>query len=139
MSELAYEYIKVGDEASLARTITEAHIVNFAGITGDMNPIHVDAEYAAHSMFKERIAHGMLVAGLISAVLGTQLPGPNSIYLGQNLTFVAPVMIGDTIKVVVTVTGKRDEKRIVKLRTAAYNQRGEMVVDGNAVLKKVGP
>jgi 3-hydroxybutyryl-CoA dehydratase len=138
MSELAYEYIKVGDEASLARTITEAHIVNFAGLTGDMNPIHVDAEYAAHSVFKERIAHGMLVAGLISAVLGTQLPGPNSIYLGQDLNFVAPVMIGDTIRVVVTVTGKRDEKRIIKLRTAAYNQRGEMVIDGIAVLKKVG-
>jgi 3-hydroxybutyryl-CoA dehydratase len=78
MSELAYEYIKIGDEASLARTITEAHIVNFAGITGDMNPLHVDAEYAAHSMFKERIAHGMLVAGLISAVLGTELPGTGS-------------------------------------------------------------
>jgi 3-hydroxybutyryl-CoA dehydratase len=138
MSELAYEYIKVGDEASLARTITEAHIVNYAGITGDMNPIHVDAEYAAHSMFKERIAHGMLMAGLISAVLGTQLPGPNSIYLGQDLKFTAPVMIGDTITVVVTVTGKRDEKRIIKLRTTAYNQRGEMVVDGNAVLKKAG-
>ena len=104
--ELAYEDIKVGDEASLTRTITEAHIVNYAGLTGDMNPVHVDAEYAAQSMFKERIAHGMLVAGLISAVLGTQLPGPNSIYLGQDLKFVAPVMIGDTIKVVVTVTGQ---------------------------------
>jgi len=138
MFELAYEDIKVGDEASLARTMTETHIVNYAGITGDMNPIHVDAEYAAHSMFKERIAHGMLVAGLISAVVGTQLPGPNSIYLGQDLNFVAPVMIGDTITVVVTVTGKRDEKRIIKLRTAAYNQRGEMVLDGHAVVKKVG-
>jgi 3-hydroxybutyryl-CoA dehydratase len=138
MFELAYEYIKIGDEASLARTVTEAHIVNYAGITGDMNPLHVDAEYAAHSMFKERIAHGMLVAGLISAVLGTQLPGPNSIYLGQDLKFLAPVMIGDTITVAVTVTGKRDEKRIITLRTTACNQRGEMVVDGNAVLKKVG-
>lgn len=138
MFELAYESIKIGDEASLSRTITEAHIVNYAGITGDMNPLHVDAEYAAHSMFKERIAHGMLVAGLISAVLGTQLPGPNSIYLGQDLKFMAPVMIGDTITVVVTVTDKRDEKRIIKLRTTACNQRGEMVVDGNAVLKKVG-
>src|SRR6516225_12263009 len=138
MSELAYEDIKIGDEASLTRTITETHIVNFAGITGDMNPIHVDAEYAAHSMFKERIAHGMLVAGLISAVLGTQLPGPNSIYLGQDLNFVAPVRIGDTVKVVVTVTDKRDEKRIIKLRTTACNQRGEMVIDGSAVLKKVG-
>jgi 3-hydroxybutyryl-CoA dehydratase len=138
MFELAYEYIKIGDEASLARTVTEAHIVNYAGITGDMNPLHVDAEYAAHSMFKERIAHGMLVAGLISAVLGTQLPGPNSIYLGQDLKFLAPVMIGDTITVAVTVTGKRDEKRIITLRTTACNQRGEMVVDGNAVLKKAG-
>jgi 3-hydroxybutyryl-CoA dehydratase len=89
-------------------------------------------------MFGERIAHGMLVAGLISAVLGTQLPGPNSIYLGQDLKFVAPVMIGDTIKVVVTVTDKRHEKRIIKLRTAAYNQRGEMVIDGSAAVKKVG-
>jgi 3-hydroxybutyryl-CoA dehydratase len=138
MSELAFEDIKIGDEASLARTITEVHIVNYAGLTGDMNPVHVDAEHAAQSMFGERIAHGMPVAGLISAVLGTQLPGPNSIYLGQDLNFVAPVMIGDTIKVVVTVTDKRDEKRIIKLRTTAYNQRGEMVIDGNAVVKKVG-
>jgi 3-hydroxybutyryl-CoA dehydratase len=138
MSELAYESIKVGDEASLARTITEAHIVNYAGITGDMNPLHLDAEYAANSMFKERIAHGMLVAGLFSAVMGTQLPGPNSIYLGQDLKFMAPVMIGDTITVMVTVTGKRDEKRIITLRTTACNQRGEIVIDGNAVLKKVG-
>src|SRR5215472_15400755 len=130
MSELAYEDIKVGDEASLTRTITEVHIVNYAGLTGDWNPVHADAEHAAQSMFGERIAHGMLVAGLISAVLGTQLPGPNSIYLGQDLKFVAPVMIGDTIKRVV--------KRIIKLRTAAYNQRGEMVIDGRAAVKKVG-
>jgi 3-hydroxybutyryl-CoA dehydratase len=137
MSELAYEDIKIDDEASLARTITEAHIVNYAGITGDMNPVHVDAEQAAQSIFGERIAHGMLVAGLISAVLGTQLPGPNCIYLGQDLKFVAPVKIGDTVKVVVTVTDKRDEKRIIKLQTTAYNQRGEMVIDGSAVMKKV--
>ncbi len=138
MPELAYEDIKVGDEASLSRTITEAHIVNFAGVTGDMNPIHVDAEYAKQSMFGERIAHGMLMAGLISAVLGTQLPGPNSIYLGQDLKFVAPVKIGDTIKVMVSVTEKRDDKKIIKLRTTASNQRGEMVIDGSAVIKKLG-
>lgn len=138
MSELAYEDIKVGDEAFLTRTITEVHIVNYAGLTGDWNPVHADAEHAAQSMFGERIAHGMLVAGLISAVLGTQLPGPNSLYLGQDLKFVAPVRIGDTVKVVVTVTDKRDEKRIIKLRTTAYNQRGEMVIDGSAVVKKVG-
>jgi 3-hydroxybutyryl-CoA dehydratase len=138
MIELAYDDINVGDEASLTRTITEAHIVIYAGLTGDWNPVHADAEQAAQSMFGERIAHGMLVAGLISAVLGSQLPGPNSIYLGQDLSFVAPVKIGDTVKVVVTVTEKRDDKRIIKLRTTAYNQRGEMVINGIAVVKKVG-
>ena len=138
MSELAYEDIKVGDEASLTRTITEVHIVNYAGLTGDMNPVHVDAEHAAQSIFGERIAHGMLVAGLISAVLGTQLPGPNSIYLGQDLSFTAPVKIVDTVRVTVTVTEKRDDKRIIKLRTTATNQRREMVIDGTAVIKKVG-
>src|ERR1017187_719587 len=138
MVELTYDEIKIGDDASLSRTITEAHIVNYAGITGDMNPIHVDAEYAKQSMFGERVAHGMLVAGLISPGLGTQVPGPNSIYLGQDLKFTAPVKIGDTVKVVVTVTEKRDDKRIIKLRTTASNQRGEVVIDGNAVMKKVG-
>ena len=138
MSELAYEDIKIGDEASLTRTITEVHIVNYAGLTGDMNPVHMDHEHAAQSMFGERIAHGMLVAGLISAVLGTQLPGPNSIYLGQDLSFTAPVKIGDTVRVTVTVTEKRDDKRIIKLRTTATNQRREMVIDGTAVIKKVG-
>jgi 3-hydroxybutyryl-CoA dehydratase len=138
MIELAYEDIRVGAEAWLTRTITEAHIVIYAGLTGDVNPVHVDAEHAARSMFGERIAHGMLVAGLISTVLGTELPGPNSIYLGQDLRFVAPVKIGDTVTVVVTVLEKRDDKRIIKLRTTASNQRGESVIDGTAVVKKVG-
>jgi len=138
MPELAYGEIKVGDEASLSRTITEAHIVNYAGITGDVNPVHVDAEYAKQSMFGERIAHGMLMAGLISAVLGVQLPGPNSIYLGQELKFTAPVKIGDTVTVTVKVTEKRDDKRILKLQTTVSNQHGEVVIDGSAVVKKMG-
>ena len=138
MPELAYADIKIGDEASLSRTITEAHIVKFAGITGDFNPVHVDAEYAQQSMFGERICHGMLMAGLISAVLGMQLPGPNAIDLGQDLKFTAPVKIGDTVTVTATVTEKRDDKRIIKLRTTVTNQKGEMVVDGNAVAKKLG-
>jgi 3-hydroxybutyryl-CoA dehydratase len=138
MTEIAFQDIKVDDEAWLTRTITEAHIVNFAGLTGDWNPVHADAEYAAQSMFGERIAHGMLIAGLISTVLGTQLPGPNSIYLGQDLKFIAPVKIGDTVKVVVTVLDKREDKRIIKLRTTVSNQRGEPVIDGTAVVKKMG-
>jgi 3-hydroxybutyryl-CoA dehydratase len=138
MPDLAYEDIKTGDEASLSVTITEAHIVIYAGITGDVNPVHVDAEHAKDSMFGERIAHGMLVGGLISAVLGTKLPGPNSIYLGQDLRFTAPVKIGDTVTVTVTVTEKRDDKRIIKLQTTVSNQRGEVVIDGTAVIKKLG-
>jgi 3-hydroxybutyryl-CoA dehydratase len=134
--ELAYDEIKIGDDASLSRTVTEAHIVNYAGVTGDFNPVHLDAEYAAKSMFGERIAHGMLMAGLISAVLGTQLPGPNSIYLSQDLKFKAPVKIGDTVTVVVTVTEKREDKPIMKLQTTVTNQRGEVVVDGTAVAMK---
>ncbi len=138
MRELAYAEIEIGAEASFAKTITESDIVSYAGLTGDFNPIHIDAEYARQSMFKERIAHGMLVSGLISAVLGTQLPGPNSIYLGQDLKFMAPVKIGDTVTAVVTVTDKRDDKRIITLKTTVSNQHGEVVVNGNAVIKKAG-
>jgi 3-hydroxybutyryl-CoA dehydratase len=138
MPELAYDEIKLGDGASRSLTITEAHIVAYAGLTGDVNPVHVDAEFAKQTMFGERIAHGMLVAGLISAVLGTQLPGPNSIYLGQELRFTAPVKIGDTVTAVVTVTEKRDDKKIIKLQTTVSNQRGEIVIDGSAVTKKAG-
>lgn len=137
-SGLAYEDIKIGDEASLTKTITEDDIMEFAVLTGDMNPVHLDAGWAAQSVFGERIAHGMLVAGLISAVLGTQLPGPNSVYLGQELRFTAPVKIGDTVTAIVTVTEKRDDKQIIKLSTAVINQRGEPVIEGTAVVKKMG-
>lgn len=138
MQELAYADIKIGDSASFAKTITEGDVVNYAGLTGDFNPVHIDAEYAKESMFKERIAHGMLVSGLISAVLGTQLPGANSLYLGQDLKFKAPVKIGDTATATVTVTEKRDDKRIITLKTTVTNQDGVVVIDGTAVIKKVG-
>ncbi len=138
MKELVFAEIQVGDAASFSKTVTESDIDAFAGLTGDFNPVHVDAEYAKESMFKERVAHGMLVSGYISAVLGTQLPGPNAIYMGQTLQFKLPVMIGDTVTAEVTVTEKRDDKRILKLRTTVSNQRGEIVVDGGAVVKKIG-
>ena len=138
MQELAYADIKVGDSACVSKTITEGEIVTYAGITGDFNPVHVDAEYASKSMFHERIAHGMLVSGYISAVLGYHLPGPNTIYLGQDLRFTAPVKIGDTVTAEAIVMEKRDDKRIIKFRTTVTNQRGEVVVDGSAVVKKVG-
>ena len=138
MKELAYDDIKVGDSASFSKTITESDIVTYAGLTGDFNPVHINAEFAKESMFKERIAHGMLVSGFISAVLGTQLPGPNTIALGQELKYMAPVKIGDTVTAEATVTEKRDDKRIIKFKTTVTNQRGEIVVDGSAVVKKAG-
>ena len=138
MKELAYDDIKVGDSDSVSKTITEGDIVTYAGITGDFNPVHINAEYASKSMFKERIAHGMLVSGFISAVIGYHLPGPNTIYLAQEVSFKLPVKIGDTVTAEVTVTEKRDDKRILKLKTTVTNQRGEIVVDGSAVVKKVG-
>jgi 3-hydroxybutyryl-CoA dehydratase len=138
MKELVFADIKIGDTASSSKTVTEADIANFAEVSGDFNPIHVDAEFASQSMFKERIAHGMLSASYISALLGNQLPGPNTLYLGQTLNFKNPVKIGDTVTAEVKVTEKRDDKRILKLETTVTNQRGEVVIDGGCVMKKVG-
>ncbi len=138
MKELAFAEINIGDSATFSKTVTESDIITFAGLTGDFNPVHVNADYAKGSIFKERIAHGMLSAGFISTVLGTQLPGPNSIYLGQELKFTAPVKIGDTVTAKATIIEKREDKRILKLQTVVTNQRGEVVVDGSAVIKKLG-
>ncbi|HHV57491.1 MAG TPA: MaoC family dehydratase [Firmicutes bacterium] len=134
-----YEDIKVGEKASFTKTVTEADVVVFAGITGDFNPVHINAEYAKKSFFKERIAHGILTAGFISAALGTELPGPNSIYLKQDLSFTAPVKLGDTVTATVEVTAKRDDKKLITLSTIVTNQRGEVVVKGEALIKKMDP
>jgi 3-hydroxybutyryl-CoA dehydratase len=138
MQELVYDEIKVGDTSSFTKTVTETDIVNYAGITGDFNPVHTDVEYANASMFKERIAHGMLTAGFISTVIGTQLPGPNTIYLGQELSFKAPVKIGDTVTATLTVVKKRDDKRLITLTTTVTNQHSDIVVEGTAVTMKKG-
>lgn len=138
MQELTYDEIKVGDQASFTKTISESDIYQFAGITGDFNPLHVDKEFASHSLFKERIAHGILTAGFISSVIGMKLPGTNSIYLSQNLKFKAPVMIGDTVTAQVTVLEKIDKKKIILLQTTVVNQRGETIIEGDAsVMKKI--
>lgn len=126
--------LKLGDKAFTEKTITETDIYLFAGITGDLNPAHVNQVEAEKSMFKGRIAHGMLVSGLISAVLGMQLPGPGTIYMGQELKFLAPARIGDTIKAEVEVIEIIPEKNRIKLRTSCYNQEGKMVIDGTATV-----
>ena len=124
----------IGESASFDKTISEADVYLYAGITGDFNPAHVNAVEAEKGMFKQRIAHGMLTAGLISAVLGTQLPGPGCIYLGQELKFTKPVFFGDTIHAEVTVLEIREEKNICKLTTICTNQNADVVLSGVATL-----
>lgn len=126
--------IQIGDAASFTKTVTETDIILYAGITGDMNPAHLNAEAAKKSQFGERIAHGMLSAGFISAVLGMQLPGPGTIYLGQELRFVRPVYIGDTVTAMATVIERIEEKNRVRLETVVTNQRGEKVITGIATV-----
>jgi 3-hydroxybutyryl-CoA dehydratase len=127
------EDLALGMSAGFAKTITDADIVLFAGVSGDTNPVHLDAEFAATTMFKGRIGHGMLSAALISAVLGTKLPGPGAIYLSQSLRFRAPVRPGDTVRATATVTAIDAAKRRVTLATKA-SVGTTLVVDGEAVV-----
>jgi len=129
-----FDELRVGDAAEMARTVTEADIAQFAGITGDFNPVHIDAVAAERSMFGGRVAHGILSAGFISAVLGMRLPGPGSVYLSQTLRFTRPVRIGDTVTARVEVVEVIHAKRRVRLSTTCRNQHGEVVVDGEAVV-----
>ncbi|MDD4588112.1 MAG: MaoC family dehydratase [Heliobacteriaceae bacterium] len=128
--------IKVGDKASLSKTVTEHDVYTFAGLSMDFNPVHVNAEFAKNSMFKQRIAHGMISASYISAVLGTTLPGINTIYLGQELSFRAPVFIGDTITATVEVIEKIEAKNRLIFKTTATNQDGKVVTEGKATVMK---
>lgn len=126
--------LNAGDSAEITKTIGEADIVAFAEVTGDHNPVHLDESFAQKTRFGRRIAHGMLTASLISAVLANKLPGQGSVYLGQTLQFVAPVFPGDEVTARVTVTAVRNDKPIVKLETICVNQRGETVIRGEATV-----
>jgi 3-hydroxybutyryl-CoA dehydratase len=126
--------IKVGDHAKFSKTISESDIYLYAGITGDLNPAHVNEEYANKTFFRTRIAHGMLVAGFISTVLANQLPGPGTIYVSQELNFLAPVRIGDTVTARAEVIEVSQEKNRVRLRTTCTIQDGTTVLDGDAVV-----
>ncbi|MFC7421155.1 MaoC family dehydratase [Iodobacter arcticus] len=119
--------------AEYRKTLTEADIVLFAGLSGDNNPMHIDEEFAATTRFGGRIAHGMLSASLISTVIGTRLPGPGAIYMGQNLKFLKPVKIGDTVTALVTVIEVNQEKQRVRLLTECW-VKGEKVIDGDALV-----
>jgi len=130
---MTFEQLHLGQSASVGKTITEADILMYAAVSTDTNPVHLNAEIAAASQFGERIAHGMLSAGLISAVLGTQLPGPGTIYMGQTLRFRAPVKIGDTVTATVEVTALDPAKKRVTLKTTCA-VAGRVVIDGEATV-----
>lgn len=126
--------IKVGDSAFQTKVITERDIELFGEVSNDYNPVHFDSEYAANTMFKKRISHGMLVGSLFSKVFGMDLPGEGSIYLSQNLSFRRPVYLNDEIKAEVTVKEIDMEKGRVYFDCIAYNQNGEKVIIGDACL-----
>ena len=136
---MAYEYrnfseFKVGDSASFSRTITEADVVNFAGVTGDFNPMHMDEVYASKTRFGRRIAHGVLVASLFGTV-GAPFFGMGCIYVGHTQRFLAPVFIGDTVTAVVEVKELREDKHLIITHSYVVNQDGVKVIDGEQTLK----
>lgn len=133
MNGLFLEDLKVGQQAMFGRTVTDADIVAFAGVSGDTNPIHLHDGFARTTRFGQRIAHGMLSGSYISTVIGTKLPGPGAVYISQTMNFMAPVIAGDTITAVATITSIDDKRRRVTLKTQCL--KGDtVVIDGEAVV-----
>lgn len=127
------EDLSVGQSEEFSKTVTEADLVLYAGVTGDTNPVHLDEEFASQTIFKTRIAHGMLSAGFISAVLGAKMPGPGAIYVSQELKFKAPVKIGDTVTARCTIKDVNAQRRRVTLQTECL-VKDKVVVEGEAVM-----
>jgi len=127
-------FYKIGDSAELSKTVKDEDIRTFAEVTEDKNPLHLNDEFASKTIFKRRIAHGILTAGLISAVIGSRLPGNGTIYLSQTLNFLAPVYIGDKITAKVEVLQVLKEGKRLRLKTQVVNQNGTVVVDGEALV-----
>jgi len=125
--------IKIGEKATFGKTVTEADVFAFAGITGDFNPIHVNSEFAKNSMFGKRVAHGMLTASLVDQTL-TNLGGLGTIHMSQTVKFMAPVFIGDTVAVTSEVTSKNDEKSRMTVKSVITNQEGKTVLEGEALI-----
>ena len=132
ISNVTFDEIAIGDTTTYTRLVTNQEVEAFAAISGDHNPLHLDPEYAATTAFGECIAHGMLTGALISAAIAMQLPGPGSVYLSQNIQFRAPVMLGDTLTVTLTVTDKHAKRPWVTLQCEVANQDGKAVAKGDA-------
>ena len=127
-----FKELEIGDQGQFTKTVTERDIILFGETSGDVNPVHFDEAYASKTLFKGRIAHGMWSASLISTCIGTVMPGPGSIYLGQSLDFKLPVRLGDTLTVLVTIDQKIDAKKLLIIDCVVSNQNDEVVVCGEA-------
>lgn len=134
MSGYSINEIYIGMKKSVTKTISESDVYTYAGLIGDINPVHVNAEYAKTTRFGERIVHGMLTASFFSTIVGMLIPGADAIYLGQTCKFLLPVKFGDTITATGEVISMRPEKKIAVMRTTIVNQRGELVIDGEATV-----
>lgn len=126
---------QIGQKASLEKVFTDEDVRTFAKISLDTNPVHLNDEYAANTIFKGRIVHGFLSGSLISAIIGTILPGEGTIYLNQTMNFRKPVRVSEKIKATVEIVGIKEEKNVLTLNTYCENERGEMVIEGSAVVK----
>jgi 3-hydroxybutyryl-CoA dehydratase len=132
-----FDEYQIGQKASLTKTYTETDVRQFAELTLDVNPVHLDAAYAENTIFKQRIVHGFFYGALISAVLGTQLPGYGTIYMGQQMSFLKPVYLGDTITAEVEITEMVHDKKIMKLKTTCTKADGTVVLTGEATIKRL--
>lgn len=132
LANFTYEELSIGQTATYSKVVGEQDIQLFAAVSGDVNPVHLDEQYAAGTEFGERIAHGMLAGALVSAALAMELPGPGTVYLGQSLRFRLPVKIGDTVTIKLEVLEKKDRRQYVTLDCKAYNQHDKLVASGTA-------
>lgn len=134
ISNRTFDEITIGERCERTRTVNGQDLILFAAVSGDLNPVHLDAEYAATTPFKGQIAHGMFTGALVSAALAMNLPGPGTVYLGQTLSFRRPVKVGDTLTVILEVTDKHERKNIVTLACTVTNQDGKVVANGEATV-----
>jgi len=134
ISNRTFDEITIGERCEHIRTVSGQDLILFAAVSGDLNPVHLDAEYAATTPFKGQIAHGMFTGALVSAALAMNLPGPGTVYLGQTLSFRKPVKVGDTLTVILEVTAKHERKNIVTLACTVTNQDGKVVANGEATV-----
>ncbi len=134
MENVTFDEINIGDECHYSKTMSEKELILFAAVTGDVNPVHLDEEFASGTLFKERIAHGMWSASLVSATLATVMPGPGAIYVSQSIKFHRPVKLGDILQVTLKAKSKNKEKKTVTFACQVKNQVNKTVISGEAVV-----